>query len=150
MKRILLLLLLMLAALPVSTKKQSIGPSKLKKPVAVVELYDTLTPREGDIVCSGYDKPNRANRETFFVTNNTTDTVSELNLTFTYFDLQGRQLHSATHSVTVLLPPGETRNVSVRSWDSNNSFHYELSPAPKRRASTPYRVRSRINFLLKK
>lgn len=140
--------MLLVAALPCAAKKQSIGPTRLKKTPAVEILYDTIYPAEGTIICSGYDKPNRATRETFFITNGTADSIEAVNLTFDYFDMNGRQLHSATHTVRVQLPAGQTRNVAVSSWDRNNAFHYMLSPAPTRRASTPYRVSSRVNFLL--
>jgi len=148
MKNLLLLILVLIIAFGAAAKKQTVGPRRLKKtPVAEV-LYDTIRPTEGAIRCSGYDKPNRSTRETFFLTNTSPDTICGINLTFSYFDLKGRQLHSATHTVWILLPAGETRAVAVPSWDRNNAFHYELSPAPKRRASTPYRVSSRINYLL--
>ncbi len=147
MNRLIILLTLVLS-LPVAARRQVVGPTKLKKTAPVEALYDTIVPAKGEIVCAGYDKPNRATRETFFITNNTADTLQGINLTFEYSDLKGRQLHSASHTIKTALVPGETRNVSISSWDRNNSFHYYLSPAPKRRPSTPYRVSSRINFLL--
>lgn len=148
MNKLLQLILMLLIASGIAAKKQTVGPRRLKKVPVAEALYDTVYPREATIRCSGYDKPNRATRETFFLTNTSTDTIAGVNLTFDYFDLKGRQLHSATHTVRILLPAGQTRAVAVPSWDRNNAFHYELSPAPKRRASTPYRVSSRINFLL--
>lgn len=147
--RKLILLIMLLAVIPLSAKKQAVGPSKLKKPAAAVELYDTIVPASGSIRISGYDKPNRATRETFFITNNSADSIDAVSLTIKYFDTADRQLHVASHVVKVTLPPGETRNVAVPSWDRNNSFHYEKSPVPKRRQSTPYRVKISVNFALK-
>lgn len=139
-------------ALGVSARKQTVGPVRLTRPVVVEARYDTIVPADGAIKCAGYDKPNRATRETFFITNSMPDSlaVDAVCLTLDYFDSDGRQLHSATHTVSVNIPAGETRNVSVPSWDRNNSFHYYLSPAPARRASTPYSVRSRIAYVLRR
>lgn len=152
MNRILPLLICLLAVLPLAARKQSVGPAKLRKTSAPEALYDTIYPTEGEIRCAGYDKPNRATRETFFLTNNTADSIDAdaICITFEYLDLKNRQLHSVTHTVIIDLPHAQTRNVSIPSWDRNNAFHYELSTAPARRASTPYRVRSRVNYLLRR
>lgn len=154
MKKLLTLLLLVLTLLSAAAKKQSVGPSRLKKdaPATDAIAYDTIVPAEGEIRCSGYDKPNRATRETMFLTNLLSDSIDidAVNLTLDYFDLNDRQLHSATHTIFVHLPAGQTRSVSVPSWDRNNAFHYHLSPAPQRRPSSPYTVRSRLNFLLRR
>ncbi|MCM1309780.1 MAG: FxLYD domain-containing protein [Bacteroides sp.] len=148
MKKFILLIMLLLA-LPMSAKKQSVGPARLKKSAAIAAVYDTIIPPSGSIRIAGYDKPNPATRETFFLTNNSADSIDALNLTIKYYDTAGRQLHQATHTVKVTLPPGETRNVAVPSWDCNNSFHYEKSPAPQRRQSTPYSVKVSVNLALK-
>lgn len=147
MKRLIILLTIVLS-LSATARNQVVGPSKLKKAAQTEAMYDTIVPVKGEIVCAGYDKPNRATRETFFITNNRADTLQGLNLTFEYSDLKGRQLHSATHTIKTTIAPCETRSVSVSSWDRNNAFHYYRSSAPKRRASTPYRVSSGVNFLL--
>lgn len=151
MKRGVLVLLLMAAvALPdVCARKVRSGPAKLRRNAAPVERYDTVVDVASTLACSGYDKPNGATRETFFITNTDTLCVDAVNLTLDYFDMKGRKLHSATHTVRVELPPGQTRNVSVRSWDINNAFHYFRSQAPKRRASTPFGVKARINYGLR-
>lgn len=148
-----LLLLLVLAAVAVAycpARKVKSGPSRLRRPAAAVEqLFDTIVPPRGLIACSGYDKPNGATRETFFLTNNDSVDAEAVNLTLAYYDMKGRQLHSATHTVRTTIPAGATRNVGVGSWDRNNSFHYFRSPAPKRRASTPYGVKARVNYILR-
>lgn len=142
-------MLIMFCALAAGAKKIHSGPSKVTV-AAPVEEADTIRTGLEGIVLSGYDKPNQATREAFFVTNRHADslTVAELNITLTYSDLQGRMLHQATRSIKCHIPAGATRRVEIPSWDRNCSFHYFRSPAPKRRPSTPYRVTSSINYLL--
>lgn len=152
MKRLIPFICLLLTALPLGAKKQASGPTRLKKQAQTEEIFDTIRPAEGRIRCAGYDKPNRATRETFFLTNALEDStdIDAVCLTFDYFDMKGRLLHSATHTIRVNLGAGRTLNVSVSSWDRNNAFHYYLSPAPQRRASTPYKVTSRIDYALRR
>ena len=148
-------------AFTLSARKQRTGPARLvpeqsmeavpvQDEVSVI-LSDTLHfPSKSHLRFSGYDKPNRATRETFFVTNNLSDsvTVQEINVSFTYMDMQGRMLHKQSHQIQCEIPPGQTRKLSVRSWDTNNAFHYYRSPAPKRRTSTRYKVTSEVIFVL--
>ena len=150
MRRLLLLLVLAAGvAAYCPARKMKSGPSRLRRPTSAVELFDTIVPPRGLIACSGYDKPNGATRETFFLTNNDSIDAEAVNLTIEYYDMKGRLLHSATHTVRTTIPAGETRNVGVGSWDRNNSFHYFRSAAPKRRASTPYGVKARVNDILR-
>lgn len=153
MKRLSVLVLLALTvALPLAARRQKTGPARLHKAPEPAVRYDTLVPpAPGAIRFSGYDKPNGATREMFFLTNLMPDSmdIDGVNVTFDYYDMKDRQLHSATHTLRVTLPAGRTRNVGVRSWDRNNSFHYFRSQPPRRRASTPYRVTSRVNYVLR-
>lgn len=137
-----------------AAKKQRTGPARIRAVETVVAKadtiapYDTIVPEEGSVRLSGYDKPNAAVRETFFITNHTDRNLMAVSITLTYSDMKGREMHEATHCVRADIPAGATRNVGVRSWDANRSYHYYRSAAPKRRASTPYRVASRVNFVV--
>ena len=157
MRAILLFIVAILVALSVSARKQRTGPSRLtpvSEPVEEQVLTDTslvifdtiIAPSKSHLRFSGYDKPNRATRETFFVTNNLPDsaTVTEIEVEFTYMDMQNRMLHRQSHTIGCEIPPGQTRKLSVRSWDTNNAFHYYRSEPPKRRQSTRYKVSSRV------
>ncbi len=94
------------------------------------------------VVIAGYDKPLRSRHETFFVTNNRTDTLLGLWFTVDYYTVDGRRLHSRTDSVcNVVIPPGDTRNCSISSWDRQQAFYYRLSQAPTRSQGSPYDVR---------
>ncbi len=58
-----------------------------------------------------------------FVTNNMkSDTLRRVYLTFTYVDGSGRMLHSQSREVECELPPAETRQMNVPSWDVQQNF----------------------------
>lgn len=143
MKKLLALWLLM-AAIP--------GPlaaklPRLKKTPAPVDMYDTIRPAM--LRFSGYEKPNAALRETFLVTNLDSLDLNGLAIELEYLDMENRQLHRASHTIITDIPAGETRMVSVASWDRNHSFHYFRSSAPQRRQSTPYKVKSNALYVLR-
>lgn len=120
------------------------------QPVAI-EAFDTIAdPRPDAVRFSGYEKANTSNRETFFATNNLDgdSTITAIELTITYFDSAGRQLHERTELIKCLIPPGETRAMSLRSWDTNHAFHYYLSTPPRTRRSSPFSVRSTLRRLV--
>lgn len=149
MKRLIFILLAVAVALSAGAKRQKTGPTKLARNAnaGYAVTYDTIRP--GAVRCSGYDKPNSAVRETFFVTNLDSVDIAGLGLEMEYFDVQDRQLHQASLSIMVNIPAGQTRSVSIPSWDRSHAFHYYLSNPPQRRRSTPYKVKSRVNYVLR-
>ena len=109
---------------------------------------DTLKEIDANVVTiSGYDKPLSSHHETFFVTNNGTCTITAINITFDYRDRKNRQLHSVTTTIDCEIPAGQTRQISIPSWDKQKSFYYYLSTKPRRKA-TPFSVRHTINFVI--
>ena len=121
---------------------------KLKEVADTIDVCDTLTSSLTDIVViSGYDKPLTSHYETFFATNKGNTTITAINVTFNYFDKQNRQLHSATRNISCMIPPGETRQLSISSWDKQKSFYYHRSAQPRRQA-TPYSVTHSIDFVV--
>lgn len=145
-----------LGAVQAAARRQQTGPQRLSVPAEaavqapVAAVYDTVACPKGAIVCSGYDKPNSATRETFFVSNRTADSlaVEGMVLTFDYSDMQGRRLHSRCYTLRLHLPAGETRAASMPTWDRNRAFHYFRSEAPRRRRSSPYKVSVRVDSLI--
>lgn len=100
---------------------------------------------------TGYDKPLRSRRETFFATNNAPADAVELVLSITYLDADGRQLHRRRVNLPCDIPSGETRNLSVQSWDTQQSFYFVRSSVPVRTAqATPYDVRIAVDTLYTK
>ena len=89
----------------------------------------------------GYDKPLRSRYETFFVSNNTSASVAALSLTISYYNTAGELLHRTPRRVSVDIPAGETRQVSLRSWDKQFAFYYTRSTVPARTGTaTPYEI----------
>lgn len=150
MKRLMFILLATLVVFSAGAKRQKTGPGKLAREQSAepVIVYDTIRP--GMVRCSGYDKPNSATRETFFITNLDSVDIAGVGLVFEYSDTQGRQLHRVAHTILADIPAGQTRSLSVPSWDRNNAFHYFRSNAPQRRRSTPYQVTSRVDYVLRR
>lgn len=154
--RALIVALSAMCAVPAAARRQQTGPQRLSVPAQaavqapVAAVYDTVACPPGAIVCSGYDKPNSATRETFFVSNHTADSldVEGIILTFDYSDMKGRRLHSRRYTLRLHLPAGETRAADVPTWDRNRAFHYFRSEAPLRRRSSPYKVSVRVDSLI--
>lgn len=116
---------------------------------AAAVSYDTVTAPPADtIAVAGFEKLYRATRETMFVTNHSSRPVTTLGLDITYRDLSGRMLHRAVSEVQVAVPAGETRRVSVPSFDSSGLFYYRLSPRPVRAAqATPFDVEVKVTYI---
>lgn len=91
------------------------------------------------IAFSGFDKPQTSSSETFFITNNTDRTMTGVTLYIDYLDAEGRQLNKKFYRLTCLIPPGETRQAQIKSWDKQKMFYYELSPA-SRKGGVPFKV----------
>lgn len=143
-------IILILCAIAINCSAQRTTRKNLK-PInnhAVTIAGDTIRDISANLLkITGYDKPLNSNKETFFASNNGTSTITAMNITFNYFDSQNRQLHSASHAIECSIPPGETRQLSVSSWDKQKSFFYYRSAKPRRKA-TPYSVTHTINFVI--
>lgn len=96
------------------------------------------------IIISGYDKPLKSKKETFFISNNSAVNITGLRICFEYLDIKGRSLHKCEHHIIQTIPSGETRQAAIRSWDVQQSFYYKLSTKPRKQDGTPYDIRYRI------
>lgn len=103
---------------------------------------DTIVPSAGMITLSGYDKPLKSSKESIFVTNRSRRTVSDIEVSLTYLDPQGRQLHERHITITIALPPGQTRQFYFPSWDKQRAFFYELSGKPRTSDGSPYKIKA--------
>ena len=88
---------------------------------------------------AGYDKDVSSSRESFLVVNDSEATLRAYSTTIVYYDMQGRMLHSRTVAYPCLVPPKETRLLSIPTWDRQKSYFYYLGNQP-RRVATPYKV----------
>ncbi|MGM9804401.1 MAG: FxLYD domain-containing protein [Muribaculaceae bacterium] len=157
MRRIVITLMLVCAVAGVLTARQKTtrGSMVIDNRSAKVEELDTVpvVPTANDslrslfmpsrVVIKGFSKPLSERQESFFVTNNTSTAIGHLTLTIMYADLNGNMLHERTVTVNCNLKCGETRQVSVPSFDRLKQFYYYLGPKP-RRAATPFKVKVHI------
>lgn len=94
------------------------------------------------IELSGYDKPLRSNKESIFITNKRDDAIlKSVVLQLMYFDMSGRQIHSARQSINCDIASGSTENVTFPSWDKQNVYYFVDSPRPRSSSATPYKVK---------
>lgn len=144
MKKI-IFFLIAAAVLPLAaqrTTRRNLHAQEAAEPAAAAAVFDTVVPAEPHLVnVNGYDKPLRSRRETFFATNNGKRHIGAIAFTIKYYDTSNRLLHSVSHNLPAAIPPAETRQLSVRSWDVQNTFYYHRSAVPERAAqATPYDV----------
>lgn len=112
-------------------------------------VFDTIaSPEPHTLDVNGYDKPLRSRRETFFATNNAKTDISSIAFTITYYDMSHRMLHKASHRVPVKIPASETRQVSIKSWDTQFAFYHVRSPLPRGTVeASPYEVTISVDTL---
>jgi hypothetical protein len=143
------LCLALLAALTISAQRTN--RSRLRVDHVITAAADSAPTADCDTIIgndaaanihiSGFDKTLRARRESFFVTNTSADTVSAISLTLTYLDTSGRMLHRVSRRITAEIPANETRQLTIPTWDSQQSFYYRLSAQPKKTSvATPFDV----------
>lgn len=94
----------------------------------------------------GYEKTVNATKETLFVKNLTDSSFNELKFTITYFDTDGRKLHSRQINHRVELSPNDIRRIDFRSWDTQKSFYYVRGTHPKKSA-TPYDINIKLDSI---
>lgn len=140
-------LLLIVLLLPLAAWCIAPGHKTTRRPVKAevsaqteTPAYDTIQALKGDISFRGYDKPLNTSKETLLATNNTTDTLQQIELRLTYTDLKGRPLHQRKVWVSHEIPPGQVRMLHFKSWDVQRTFYYAHGPKPRRDGMTPYLV----------
>ncbi|MBD5347676.1 MAG: hypothetical protein HDR84_00305 [Bacteroides sp.] len=96
--------------------------------------------RLDEVKFSGFDKPRNSKYETFFITNNTDRILTGVNLYIEYQTTDGQMLHKRFYPLRCNIPPGETRNVQLNSWDTQHSFVFEKSATSSKSNATPFKV----------
>ncbi len=99
--------------------------------------------RKGAITIKGYVKRASDSRESFLITNNTGRRITRVRMLMRYSDTEGSMIHEREVSVACDLKDGETRQVSVASFDKHRAFYYYAGDKPRKRA-TPFVVQVRI------
>ena len=95
------------------------------------------------VTLKGYSKKASDSRESFFVTNNMKHRISHIRLLMRYSQMNGEMLHQREATVEVDLKPGETRLVSIKTFDVQRLFYYYAGPKPRKNA-TPFKVAFRL------
>ena len=147
---------LLLALLCVSTLELDARTRTTRKnlrsnqvPVAVIEASDDLLPDSLAVVdpnavtLKGFNKRASESKESFFITNNTSHRMSAVRLLLRYTTMNGELLTQRSVTVPVSLKPGETKLVSVKSFDVQRLFYYYAGPQPRKQA-TPFKVAYRL------
>ena len=145
----LLLILLCVSSLDARTRTTRKNLKTNEVPVAVLDSADDLLPDSlltGDptaVTLKGFAKRASDTKESFFITNNTKHRMSAVRLLLRYTTMGGEMLTQRVVNVPVSLRPGETKLVSVKSFDVQRLFYYYAGPQPRKQA-TPFKVAFRL------
>ena len=88
----------------------------------------------------GFDKTVMSSVESFFISNTLDSDVKKIEVSITYYDMKGRQLHKKNAAIDCVIPAGETMRTDIKTWDTQKSFYFYQSVKPKRQA-TPFDVK---------
>ena len=144
-----MLILLCVSTLDARTRTTRKNLRSTEVPVAVIEQDDSLLPDSlvavdpNAVTLKGFAKRASDSKESFFITNNTNHRMSAVRLLLRYTTMQGEMLTQRTVNVPVNLKPGETKLVSVKSFDVQRLFYYYAGPQPRKQA-TPFKVAFRL------
>jgi len=101
--------------------------------------YDSLS--VDSLSISGYDKPLRSLRETFFVHNNYSQILTSVSISFTYRSDDGLMLHSRAINIKCHIPPSETRQLAMTAWDRQYAYYFiDTRIKPQSKGAIPYIV----------
>ena len=147
----LLLFLLCISTIDVDARTRTTRKNlrSVEVPVVVMDTADGLLPDSlmqvdpAAVTLKGFSKRASDSKESFFITNNTGHRMSAVRLLMRYTTMQGEMLTQRTVTVPVSLKPGETKLVSVKSFDVQRLFYYYAGPQP-RKAATPFQVAYRL------
>lgn len=125
---------------PSSTQTEKKGVSKrIPEALDSVELAAIIP----QIELSGYDKTAQSAKESFLLTNNSEHNIAGMVIELTYTDLQGRMIHKREETVKYNVPQGETRMISIRTFDEQKTLYYKNS-TPPRSGGMPFNVDIKI------
>lgn len=79
------------------------------------------------ILFTGFDKNQNNSKESFFIINNTDRELAAVSLYIDYRTPDGRQLTRRFLRIACSIPAGQTRSISIPTWDTQRSFYYYQS-----------------------
>lgn len=125
---------------------------QLHSAAAVVQTIDAVDVDSVDlaagvdpdgIIMKGFSKRASDSKESFFLTSRLSHRISSVRLLMRYMTLDGNVLHERRIVVPVDLKPGETKLVSVKTFDVQHQFYYYGGNKP-RKSATPFKVAYRL------
>ena len=143
------LILLCISTVDARTRTTRSNLQSLEVPVAALVADDSLLPDslatlDADAVSlKGFSKRASDTKESFFITNNTASRMSAVRLLLRYTTMDGEMLTQRIVNIPVKLKPGETKLVSVKSFDVQRLFYFYAGPKPRKQA-TPFKVAFRL------
>ncbi len=146
---VLLMMLLCISTIDARTRTTRKNLQSLEVPVVALESNDGLLPDSlvdidpNAVTLKGYSKRASDSKESFFITNNTAHRMSAVRLLLRYTTMNGEMLTQRAVTVPVSLKPGETKLVSIKSFDIQRLFYYYAGPQP-RKSATPFQVAFRL------
>lgn len=150
MRQLLFILLLLLTLSAVGRVRTT--QRQLHSAAAVVQTIDAIDVDSVDlsagvnpdgIVMKGFSKRASDSEETFFLTSRLAHRISSVRLLMRYMAMDGNVLHERRIVVPVDLKPGETKLVSVKTFDVQHQFYYYGGNKP-RKSATPFKVAYRL------
>lgn len=152
--RHLALVLFSLAAVVVSTAvaRTRTTQRQLHSAAAVVQTIDSADVDSIDlavgvnpdgIIMKGFTKRASDTKESFFITSQLSHRISSVRLLMRYMTMDGSVLHQRRFVVPVDLKPGETKMVSVKSFDTQRRYYYFGGNKP-RKSAIPFKVAYRL------
>ena len=91
----------------------------------------------------GFSKRASDSKESFYLTSRLTHRISSVRLLMRYMIMDGSVLHERRIVVPVDLKPGETKLVSVKTFDVQHQYYYYGGNKP-RKSATPFKVAYRL------
>ncbi len=98
---------------------------------------------QADVSLRGYNKRASDAKESFFITNNTSHRMSSVKLLLRYSTIDGTMLHERQATVDTDLRSGESKLVTISTFDVQRLFYYYAGPKPRKQA-TPFKVSYRL------
>ena len=124
---------------PTDTKHARSAATTLR--TFTVDSASTEPAKLSDIAFSRFDKPVESRNETFLATNNTDYRLLKISIRIEY-QLPGiGRIHQRNLVIDCDIPPHQTRQLSVRSFDTQQTYRYSGSRVPPRRKAEPFDVK---------
>ncbi len=130
------------AALCEQGSNTSIPDVNLPTPMKVDTLLTPAIPFTPMVVgLYGYAKRLNDTKESFVLRNETHNyRISRIVLKLIYTTSSGEPLHNREETIECDLMPGESRILTIKSFDVSKMYYYYTMP-PKRASGTPYRIK---------